>query len=364
MFGDRLELARKRSGLSLRGLSESLDGLVSAQAIGKYERGAMMPSSRVLMALANRLDVSIEFLLSEQVEALEFVRFRKHSSTTAAERSRVEAEVIDFLQRYLAVEEILGLEADPWIGLEAGRRFVGLECEAEIVADDVRAEWDLGIDPIPNVTSLLEDKGIKVILLPLPERISGLTCQVRTSKRDDPITAVVVNRNSSLERRRLTLAHELAHQVLDEASPVDQEKAANVFAGALLVPREHLVAAVGERRRSFSYTEAIHLKRMYRVSGAALLMRLGQTGILDRDRVAHTFKTFARTWRSSEPEPLESQDEQGEHETPRRFERLCFQAISEQHVTAARGAELLRSPLVDVAAGLRGPDQGHADHRQ
>ena len=35
MFSERLKLARKRSGLSLRALSSEMDGLVSAQAIGK-----------------------------------------------------------------------------------------------------------------------------------------------------------------------------------------------------------------------------------------------------------------------------------------------------------------------------------------
>ena len=47
MFGDRLKLARKKSGYSLRGLSDALDGHVTAQALGKYERGEMMPSSDV-----------------------------------------------------------------------------------------------------------------------------------------------------------------------------------------------------------------------------------------------------------------------------------------------------------------------------
>ena len=45
MLSERLKLARKRSGLSLRALSAGMGGIVSAQAIGKYERGEMVPSS-------------------------------------------------------------------------------------------------------------------------------------------------------------------------------------------------------------------------------------------------------------------------------------------------------------------------------
>ncbi len=77
MFGDRLKLARKKSGYSLRGLSDALDGHVTAQAIGKYERGEMMPSSDVLIRLSKTLGVSLEYLLSEEVEELEAVEFRK-----------------------------------------------------------------------------------------------------------------------------------------------------------------------------------------------------------------------------------------------------------------------------------------------
>ena len=59
MFGDRLKLARKKAGYSLRGIEEAIDKEVSAQAVGKYERGEMMPISGVLLRLASILDVNI-----------------------------------------------------------------------------------------------------------------------------------------------------------------------------------------------------------------------------------------------------------------------------------------------------------------
>ena len=107
MFGKHLQLARKKAGYSLRGLSYALDGEVTAQAIGKYERGEMMPRSSVLIHLASVLGVSLDYLLSERVEALKIPEFRKHSGMSAGDRARVEAAVIDSLQRYFAIEEIL-----------------------------------------------------------------------------------------------------------------------------------------------------------------------------------------------------------------------------------------------------------------
>ena len=36
MIADRIKLARRKAGLSLRGLSDAMKGKVTAQAIGKY----------------------------------------------------------------------------------------------------------------------------------------------------------------------------------------------------------------------------------------------------------------------------------------------------------------------------------------
>jgi Zn-dependent peptidase ImmA (M78 family)/transcriptional regulator with XRE-family HTH domain len=363
MFGDRLKLARKKAGFSLRGLADAISGEVTAQAIGKYERGEMMPGSDVLLHLARVLGVSIEYLMSEQVEELDDVAFRKLSGTSVGERSRVSAEVIDCLQRYIAIEEILDLDSGDWTSPPSANRFLGQEEEGEILAQDLRGEWELGIDPIPNVTALLEDRGIKVLVIPLPGRVSGLTCLVRRPRHKVKVPVIVVNANVTLERRRLTLAHELAHRLINPGSPVDHEKASNVFAGAFLMPRDHLVREIGENRKALGYQELIQLKRMYRVSAAAFLVRLKQIGVIDDSILAYAFQTFAQGWRSAEPEPLEKQGEEGKHELPRRFERLCYRALAERLIAPGKAGELLRQPLAVIEQGLKGPAEGHADSR-
>lgn len=355
MLGDRLKLARKKAGYSLRGLADMLDREVSAQAIGKYERGEMMPSSGILTRLTKVLGVSREYLLSEQVEELEAVEFRKLTGTTAADRARVEGEVIDALQRYLTIEEILGLDSEEWRVPSFGSRLLGQENEGEILACDLRKEWELGIDPIPNMTSLLEDRGIKVLVIPLPSGVSGLTCLVRRPRQKNRAPVIVVNQSIMLERRRLTLAHELAHRLIEDDSPVHHEKASNVFAGAFLVPRDHLIREIGRNRKALGYQELVQLKRMYRVSAAALLMRLKQVGVIDESTVAYAFQTFARGWRFSEPEPLEGRGEEGRHEIPRRFERLCYWALAEHLISPSKASELLQQPIAKIKLGLKGP---------
>ena len=70
MFAQRLRLARKKAGLSMRELATRMSPSVSVQAISKYEAGKMMPSSRVLVGLGQALDVSLDFLMGGQVQAL------------------------------------------------------------------------------------------------------------------------------------------------------------------------------------------------------------------------------------------------------------------------------------------------------
>lgn len=363
MDGERLKLARKRAQLSLRDLAHEMGGRVSAQAIGKYERGEMTPSSEVLIALSKALGVSIPYLLSPQGIELGEVDFRTKASTGAKDRAAVSTEVIEWVERYVQVERILELESAAWRG--PGRRSVQSPAAAERAADWLREEWALGGDPIPNMTELLEEKGIKVLVTKLPEKVSGLTCMVRP-KGGAEIPAVVVNAAYPLERRRLTLAHELGHRVL-KAQGVDEkafEKLCTRFAGAFLVPRAHLEQEIGKHRKALGYRELLALKRFYRVSASALLMRLEQVGVIDEGTKQYAFRTYARSWRRDEPEPLERKpQERGQFERARRFERLVYRALAEDLISTSKASELLREPVGVVEEGLRGPAGGDAGHR-
>ena len=178
MFGQRLRLARKQAGLSMQALADRMTPSVSVQAISKYEADKMMPSSAVLVGLGKALGVSLDFLLGGQVETLRSVDWRKNSTASARDRATAEALVIGQLEDHLAIEDILGLPAaeDPFSSLRVDH--LADEEAIDAKARAVRKEWKLGIDPIPSMTALLEDKGLKVIEADLPERINGLACHV------------------------------------------------------------------------------------------------------------------------------------------------------------------------------------------
>ena len=91
-------------------LVSKIGGLVSKQAISKYESGQMMPSDDVLCALCVALGVEPDYFYRPFTFDLnEFqVSFRKKSDTSAKDVKALKVQIQDEVERYLEVEEILG----------------------------------------------------------------------------------------------------------------------------------------------------------------------------------------------------------------------------------------------------------------
>ena len=356
MFGQRLRLARKRAGLSMRSLAGAMNPKVTAQTISKYEAGKMLPSSAVLVGLGKALDVSLDFLMNSQVEEIGGIEFRKHSGTSARDRAKAEAILIDTLERHLAIEDILDMPATVnWVEQQR------YDCVASFSQIDdeaakLREAWSLGMDPIPSLCELFEDKGIKVVEADLPESIHGLSCHVvRTDKAI--VEAIVISNRINVERKRFTLAHELAHKIIRSTGnpAINLEAAMNRFAGAFLVPGPGLLEAVGTDRHRITYYEIIRLKHIYGVSAAALLIRLEQVGVLSPGFKQRAFATFAKNWRTKEPKAISLDQGFGVFEKPRRFKRLVVRAVGEELISPIRAAALLNQSLDYVEQQISGP---------
>ena len=347
MFSERLKLARKRSGLSLRELSSNMGGMVSAQAIGKYERGEMMPSSTVAIALAKALDVSTTYLLSPTAVSLQSVEFRKLAAPKASARAMVEATVLDHVDRYLQVEDILGIADSGWEASVNELWPIETVEDVEQVAISMRAAWNLGGNPIPDLTELLEERGIKVLKLDLPLSVDGLNCRVhRTDGSEVPV--MVCSTAKSIERRRFTLAHELGHMVMDIPPGVHEEKACNQFAGAFLVPSDELVREVGQRRLNFGFAELVEIKTMFGISAAALVIRMREAGIISEATLGRIFRGIGQNWKTEEPCPLERGEDAG------RFRRLCLRALAEDAISVSKAAELLSQRVSEIEGAMAG----------
>lgn len=355
MFGSRLRLARKKAGLSMKALAERLSPPLTAQAISKYEHGKMLPKSSVLVQLGRELDVSLDFLLGGQIEKLTDIEFRKRAGTTVQDQARVESIVIEQLEDYFTIEEILGLPPapDPFANLSS--RAISDWYEIEEKASWLRKKWAVGDGPIANMIELLETRNMKVVEADLPKRFDGMACAVQRAGNQPQTHVVVVSSNTTIERKRFNLAHEIAHHVVPVKNnrEIPQEKAMHRFAAAFLVPGDDLKTHAGETRQSVSYRELIALKWLYGISASAMLMRLGDVGILPQSTVQYAFRTYARTWRSCEPEPLSRGEGQGVLERPWRYKNLVWRALGEKLISPVRAAQMLHCSLDEIAQGLR-----------
>ena len=357
MFGQRLRLARKRAGLSMRELADAMSPKVTAQAISKYEAGKMLPSSAVLVGLGKVLDVSLDFLMSAQVEALEAVEFRKHSRASARDRAKAEAVVMDNLERYLAIEQILDIETSvEWV---EGAATTASRANPRSTSGPMSFAVS-GISAStrsPACASCSKTRGIKVVEADLPESINGLSCH---ALRGGEIVAeaVVVSSRINVERKRFTLAHELAHRIIRSTGnpAIDLERAMNRFAGAFLVPGQSLRDEVGAVRHRITYYEIVRLKQNLRRVGHGPADASGPGGRSVRGIL---------TARLRDLRPVLAQVGAGSDSTrpwvrgPSRslvgFKRLVSRAVGEELISPVRAAALLGQSLESVERQISGP---------
>lgn len=334
MIAERLVQARKAAGLSVQALSAKAGGIVTPQAISKYEKGKCKPTSATLLALAKALNVRTEFFFRPVNVHLGEIRFRKHSRVPAKTLGMIEGRTRDFVERYLTLEGLFPEGRFPAFEnpLEAQRVRSAKDIEAK--AEALRQCWDLGLDPIPNMTELLEERGVKVIFIEGEVGFDGLMTKIQ-----DGTPIIVVGKEWTGDRQRMTLAHELGHLVLSLLEGHDDEKAAMRFAGAFLAPQETVRKELGPTRTHLDWGELITLKQKYGMSVGAWLVRARDLEIISPGRFRQLFILYKKKgWHRAEPAPMD-------HERPTRFHRLLYQGLAEGFLTEAKAAELDGKPL-------------------
>ena len=288
-FKDRFIAARKMSGLSLRELAERIGGEISRQSLHKYELGDSKPGSKILIALANALSVSVDYFFiipKENIELTE-VDFRRYlTRLTKPMRESVAMKAKDAFERYNELETLLGINelVSPFNFNET----IESKKDAEKAAISLRAQWNLGNDPISDVVELLEDKGYKVIEISAPDGFDGMKASYKDKKL---IVLRKIEPGGDVVRKRFTSLHELAHHNLKFSKSLDEkqmEKLCHAFASAFLFPEEMARKEFDRERFHFYEKELIILKEKWGISISALFARAMDLGIIS----SYTFKTF------------------------------------------------------------------------
>lgn len=292
----RLKKLRLARGLSLDALVAKMGGLVSKQAISKYERGLSQPSQLVLVRLAKALDIKAVELWAEPDFQIEYIAFRKKSRLGAKEIARLQS-CCD-----LAVERRMELQSLFWSEIPSKltqQKITSLD-QVEEAAKGLRQAWELGANPIAHLIDTLESNFVHVIEIPGDNSFDGWSAQVKAEGRI--VGRAVISRQGTMrERQRFNLAHELGHLICDPHN-IDEEKVAHRFAGAFLAPAESVIRDTGTRRTNISLQELILLAKKYGISTQATLRRLLDLGIITDAQYTSWFKFISmKGWRKCEP---------------------------------------------------------------
>lgn len=339
-FADRLKSARVMAGLSLQDLADKLKNRVTRQALHKYEKGEFMPDSEMLGLLCDALGVRPDYFYRKTEVKMGEISFRKRQSFPVKDRKGLEERAKDKLERYLELEKILNLSTD--FSLNFKDRPIKSSEDVEKVASDLRKAWKLGNDPIFNLIELLEDNKIKVIEIESSDTFDGLSAWAN----DGTIPVIVLNNSNikSLDRKRFTALHELAHLILelDEYTEKQKEKFCNYFAGAMLLPEDTLRKEVGNSRTKLLLPELGAIKKQYGISIQAIAYRMKDLGII----TLSYFKQFMffinqSGFKIEEPFLYEGQEES------RRFNQLLFRALGEELISMSKAASLNNQKIAE-----------------
>jgi len=285
----RLTLARELRGLTKAELAASVGK--SPAELSQFEMGRHRPDSKTIAALTLALGVPLSFLVRQTATvplSSDACHFRSLRSASQRERRKLLSMGTLLCDLIRLISEHIQLPKEQLSRFTQAPRSMD---EIEKCAVQVRREWGLGLGPIPNITKLLEAKGVLVTVIP-----DGCAEVEAFSVWHDgkPIVFLVPDKTST-SRVRYDAAHELGHLIMHAdvapGSP-DAERQANRFAAAFMVPREPFLM---ECPRRLDWGHFYELKRRWRMSVAALVKRAFDLGALTEASYRRAFIHLNRT---------------------------------------------------------------------
>ena len=343
MISKRIKQARTAAGLSQREAAKGAG--LSAMAISKFERGETTPTSKTLIRLARALNTRTEFFFRPETVALSKLEYRKRSSLRKKQLARIEADVLDQVERFIELLNLFPNQPVTEFVAPANVPDVYSMDGVEEVAGVVRDAWHLGRNGIPNLADTLEEHGIFVLTTAVDQssQFDGLAAKV------NGYPLVVVGDDWPGDRQRFTMAHELGHLVLAGrlGDGIDAEAACDRFAGAFLAPRDAVTMELGAHRSRIEPRELYQLKHEYGLSMLAWVFRARDVEVITSGVAGILMRMFSsRGWRKKEPgEPYPS-------EKPHLFEQLVMRALAEEMISTSKAAELMSLSLGEFRARL------------
>ena len=335
LFGRRLKSARLMKRLTMDELSSRTNGEVSKPNISKYEKGKMMPSSKVHIALAKALGMDFDYFFRPvTVEITRPADYRKKSKLSRGDEKAINEEVKDKAERYLEIEDTLSINMV--FDYDISDITVSNKGDVRRVVSRIRQDWNLGTGPLSNIIDLLEAHGLRVIEIDAPDAFDGMCVFVGEKK---PL--LVLNKHYTVERKRFTELHEFGHSVMrmdDSLSQKEKENLCNYFANEMLLSSDVLHQVFGTRINKVFLNEIAHLQTQFGISIDAIFHRLHDEHILNDYLYSQFF--IQKNMDKKLKDWANTSTYLGE-ETSYRFSRMVYRALAEGLVSEEKASEIL-----------------------
>lgn len=306
--GQRLRQARLYKGLSINDLAELLG--VSKQAISQYETSNITPDFDKMRIITNELNFPSSYFFQEDSFDVNTKTTYFRALLSANKNARLQQVVK--IKHLAMIYEILNNYLDfPKLNLPDVSEFLNQdEIDYELMAQKVREYWDISSKPIEDFPYLLEKNGIIVASYPVSQdNIDAYSQKINVEGCDKFIIVLSDDKNSAV-RSNFDAAHELGHILLHdwnldlEELPREefkkQEKQANNFAAAFLLPKDAFLKDVSLYPKDLKYY--IELKRKWKVSISAMLIRANKLGVINDNQYQYLMKQMTfNNWRQNEP---------------------------------------------------------------
>jgi Zn-dependent peptidase ImmA (M78 family)/transcriptional regulator with XRE-family HTH domain len=346
LLGSRIREAREKLGWSQSELAQAV-GFGAFQIVSAIENGQREVKAWELFKIASSLHLSLESFLGGQQKSEPVLLWRAQPQTAFRE---IEARFIERCERYALLEQWCGVsplqELKPICFSLPEPTFVQVGREAENIRDYMK----LGGRPACSLAKTLqEDYGVKIFYEDFGDQGAAL------SAKGDFGYGILINLGNAPWRRNFSLAHELFHLLtFDHWKSPRQEKLADSFASALLLPAEPLLSILRSRMTDgkLSFETLGEIAREFEVSMDALLWRTVNLGVIKKEAVEKAFKNpnlkaldkLNRVW--TKPDSL-----------PERYVRLCYTAYRTGKIGRAKLAEFLETSLVDLMAEMNAQEE-------
>lgn len=245
----RLKGARMQLGLTQEQVAEQLG--LSRGALAQIELGMRAPNSLQLVRLAEIYRRELGEFLAEDFDLAEggaLVALFRADPQIADDPAGSAAvrRCVKLAHEYTRLEAMLGIAGErpspPEFDLSLPRTRWDAIQQGERLAEEERDRLGLGIDPIRDIRTVLEQQGVRGLQETLlPEDVSGIFL----NDRHQGLT-IIVNGSHHSRRRLFSWAHEYAHVLADrdvvslvsrlENRSELREVRANAFAAAFIMP--------------------------------------------------------------------------------------------------------------------------------